>query len=161
MRAWTRTTLSFGTGRSATVGALFGVSSKPLCLPVSVINSISLYIGMNRGGGRATFPLLGLSELGNTTFHFLNNPNLEGAMGNHNVTYAVFYTPYGKGFRGKDSSRGVAIPAYIPTGTGIRQQETQNPATVEGSGDRKNQTPAPGSLPAKCPVRHPARGCDH
>ena len=53
---------------------------------------------MNRGGGRATFPLFGLSELGNTTFHFPNNPNLEGAAGNHNVTYAVFYTPMAKAF---------------------------------------------------------------
>ena len=46
---------------------------------------------MNSGRGRATFLLFGLSEIGNITFHLPNNPNLEGAVGNHNVTYVVIF----------------------------------------------------------------------
>lgn len=52
-------------------------------------------VGKGSGGGCSSFPLFGLFELGNTIY-YPNNPNLEGAVGNHSVTYVVFYTPITK-----------------------------------------------------------------
>ena len=71
----------------------FVTASNPFLIlsPSQVVNSISIYIGMNNGHDCATFLLFGLSEIGNITLHFPNNPNLEGAVGNHNMTYVVVF----------------------------------------------------------------------
>ena len=46
-----------------------------------------------RGSYKATYPLFGLSELGNTVVAHPINPNLSAAVGNHSMPYMQMYTP--------------------------------------------------------------------
>ena len=60
------------------------VATVRLPLRLTLISPID--VGRGSGGGVSSFPLFGLFELGNTIFYYPDNPNLEGAVGNHNVT---------------------------------------------------------------------------
>ena len=70
--------------------------SEFVSLPLRLTLRSLIDVGSGSGGGISSFPLFGLFELGNTIFYYPDNPNLEGAVGNHNVTYVVFYTPITK-----------------------------------------------------------------
>lgn len=52
-------------------------------------------------------------------------------MGNHYVTYIVFYTLMVKAFE-DDSTRGAAVPTHFPAQTGVHMPTTQISTILEG-----------------------------